>query len=195
MSGEVAAVILAGGEGRRMGGGKPLRRLGGERLIDRAVRQARGWCETVAVAVREPAQVEPLDVALIRDEPAVPGPLGGLVAGLRFARTRRAALLLTIPTDMPFLPADLVDRLAAAIGPEGCALAASDGQFHPVCGLWRASALDRVPAYAASGRRSLKGFAESIGYEIVEWPGGASDPFANVNSAEDLLAAERRAAL
>lgn len=195
MRSEVTAVILAGGEGLRMGGAKPLRRLAGERLIDRALRLARGWCETVAVAVREPSQVEPVDAELIYDEATVPGPIGGLVAGLRFGRARDHSLLLTIPADMPFLPADLLDRLAGAIRAEGCALAASDGQLHPVCALWHAAALDQAIAYVASGRRSLKGFAELVGRRTVEWPGGARDPFLNINTAEDLAAAERRAAL
>ena len=47
-------VILAGGEGSRIGGGKPLMRLAGERLIDRALRTARGWSDLIAVAVRDP---------------------------------------------------------------------------------------------------------------------------------------------
>ena len=58
MSEDVAVVILAGGEGTRIGGGKPLRRLAGERLIDHALRTAHGWSNMVAVAVRDPGQME-----------------------------------------------------------------------------------------------------------------------------------------
>jgi molybdopterin-guanine dinucleotide biosynthesis protein A len=194
MSKDVAAVILAGGAGRRIGGAKPLRRLRGERLIDCAVRQARGWSDTVAIAVRENSQVQPLDTGLVHDEPGVAGPLGALIAGLRFARTEERSLLLTIPADTPFLPADLLERLLEAISGHDCALAASGGQLHPVCGLWRISLLKQVPDYLSTGRRSLKGFAELAGLVAVEWPGGPSDPFLNINTAEDLVRAERRAA-
>jgi molybdopterin-guanine dinucleotide biosynthesis protein A len=194
MSGDVAVAILAGGEGRRIGGAKPLRIFAGERLIDRALRQARAWSDIVAVAVREPAQVGPLDVPLLDDEPAMAGPLGGLVAGLRFARDAGRPFLLAIPADVPFLPPDLLVRLAQAIAEHGCALAASGGQLHPACGLWRVATLARVPDYAATGKRSLKGFAEQVGFASVEWPGGAKDPFFNVNTAADLAAAERRLA-
>ena len=45
-------VILAGGEGRRIGGGKPQRLLGGETLLDRALRRARSWSDEVLVAAR-----------------------------------------------------------------------------------------------------------------------------------------------
>jgi molybdopterin-guanine dinucleotide biosynthesis protein A len=195
MSGDVAVAILAGGEGRRIGGAKPLRIFAGERLIDRALRQARAWSDIVAVAVREPAQVGPLDVPLLYDEPEMAGPLGGLVAGLRFARDAGRPLLLAIPADMPFLPGDLRERLGNALADHGCVLAASGGYLHPVCGLWQVSALDQLPAYLSSGRRSLKGLGKAVGMVAVEWAGGTRDPFLNINTAEDLAAAERRAAL
>lgn len=192
MSDSLAVVILAGGEGRRIGGGKPLRLLGGERLIDRALRLARGWSDCVAVAVRGEAQLGAIDAALILDEPAIAGPLAGLAAGLRFARSCGRLLLLTIPADAPFLPPDLAGRLQSAIADHGCALARSGGQLHPSCGLWRGSALDRLPSYLETGRRSLGGFAEMVGFAAAEWAIGSRDPFFNVNSAEDLAEAERQ---
>lgn len=191
MSSQPAVVILAGGEGRRFGGGKPLQELKGKRLIDRALEQARQWSNRIAIAVRDEAQVQPIDGKLIRDEPDVEGPLGGLIAALRFAREDRCEFVATIPSDMPFLPPDLMERLAHHIDDRGCALASSGGHVHPVCGLWQTSALEHVAAYVASGRRSLKGFAEAIGWADAQWPIEPSDPFLNVNTPEDLAEAER----
>jgi molybdopterin-guanine dinucleotide biosynthesis protein A len=131
---------------------------------------------------------------LVGDDMDVEGPLGGLVAGLRFARDTKSGFLLTIPADMPFLPPDLLDKLRDAIGGTASALASSGGHVHPVCGLWRSSSLDRIPDYVARGRRSLKGFAESVGCVEVEWPTVPQDPFFNINSAGDLAEAERRIA-
>lgn len=187
----VAVVILAGGEGKRIGGKKPLRLLGGKRLIDTALELARGWSKTVAVAVRYGAQIGSIDAAIIEDE-AIDGPIGGLAAGLNFARTRGCSFLLTIPADMPFLPADLVDRLTAAVGQSGGAVASSGGHRHPVCALWRVSAVDRVDDYVADGGRSLKGFAALVGAAEVDWPTDGDDPFFNINSADDLAEAEKR---
>ena len=48
MSGPIAVVVLAGGQGNRIGGHKPQRMLAGERLIDRAVRQSRRWSDLVS---------------------------------------------------------------------------------------------------------------------------------------------------
>src|SRR4051794_40722500 len=106
MRSDVAVVILAGGEGSRIGGAKPLRQFAGERLIDHALRYAQQWSDTVAVAVRDPAQVAPLDAPIITDEPNVPGPLAGLISALRFGARASRQFVLTIPADMPFLPAD-----------------------------------------------------------------------------------------
>lgn len=183
-------MILAGGEGRRIGGGKPLKRFRGERLVDRALRQAQIWSDLIVIAVREAAQVEPVDAPLIRDVD-VPGPLGGLIGGLRFGREQGRALVLSIPADMPFLPQNLLDRLGAGIGDHRCALAQSAGQLHPVCGLWRTTSLEALDSYVAAGRRSLKGFAEQLGFASVEWPASTPDPFFNVNTNEDLAEAAR----
>jgi molybdopterin-guanine dinucleotide biosynthesis protein A len=190
MRNDVAGVILAGGEGSRIGGAKPLIELAGERLIDRALRQAGEWSNCVAVAVREPAQVEPIDAPLLADDPAIAGPLAGLAAALHFAAAVERAFLLTIPTDMPFLPRNLIDRLFAHVG-DGCALASSGGYLHPVCGLWRTSARERIAEYLASERRSLRGFAALIGFVAIDWPTAPFDPFFNINTADDLFEAER----
>jgi molybdopterin-guanine dinucleotide biosynthesis protein A len=183
-----AIVILAGGEGSRIGGGKPLRRLGGRTLLDRAIDRAQNWSDDVAVAVRDSCQLGEVEVPVLIDPPGLEGPLGGLASALRLER----ATVLTIPCDAPFLPDDLPKRLAAALPGRAAALAASGGRIHPTCALWRTEALATVRDYAASGRRSLIGFADAIGYASVEWSAEPLDPFFNINSEEDFREAERR---
>lgn len=187
----VVAVILAGGAGSRIGGGKPLRMLNGRTLLDRASRQAGNWSDRVAIAVREPDQAEGTRLRIILDDSEIDGPLAGLAAGLRFAREEHADAMLTLPADMPFLPGDLSERLQDGIEGVAAAIASSGGRLHPVCGLWRMASLDQLADYVASGQRSLRGFAEAIGFVAVEWPTAPADPFFNINRAEDLEAAER----
>lgn len=189
---DIAAVVLAGGEGRRIGGGKPLRILGGESLLARALGQAAVVSDRVALAVRDPAQVgAPEGVTLIPDAP-IEGPLGGLAAALAWAGEQGRVAVLILPCDMPFVPADLEPRLRSALGAQSAALAASGGRLHPVCSLWRVAALEHMPAYASVGRRSLQGFAEAVGFVAVDWPVDPADPFFNVNTAADLAEAEAR---
>jgi molybdopterin-guanine dinucleotide biosynthesis protein A len=164
-------VILAGGEGRRIGGGKPQLMLGGLTLLDRALGIARAWSDDVRIADGT------------NDAPGIEGPLGGIAAALAFRED-----MITIPCDMPFLPADLPERLGAPSEP--AALAESGGRLHPVCALWRARAADSLAAYVASGRRSLHGFAEALSYATVSWPIAPVDPFFNINDPADLARAE-----
>ena len=186
----LAVVVLAGGEGRRIGGGKPERLLGAERLIDHALRQARRWSAIIGVA----CGTQPLpDIGIVPqllDEQGA-GPISGLLAGIYFALEADAPLLLTIPSDTPFLPSDLPDRRLAAIGGNGAAIPLTGSQLHPSCGLWRTDTGPQIIAYLADGRRSMIGLAERIGYSPVAWPEHPFDRFFNINSAEDLASAEK----
>jgi len=190
MSSEVIVAILAGGEGRRIGGDKPLKRLRGKRLIDRALQQALQWSTLVAVCVRDPEQVASVHAVLVTDAYDIAGPLGGLIAALRYGADQQRDLVLTIPADMPVLPENLLQRLSDAIGTRGSALASSGGHLHPVCGLWKSASLKQIDRYLETGRRSLRGFAEQIGFAAVDWPTEPLDPFFNVNTTADLARAE-----
>jgi molybdopterin-guanine dinucleotide biosynthesis protein A len=188
----IAVVLLAGGEARRLGGNKPLRVIGGHTLLDRALAIARCWPVPIAVAVRREGQLGAMEVTELIDDPAIEGPLGGLASALRFAAAEGRDAVLTLPCDMPFAPNDLLDRLAVAIGvDQGAAIACSEGNLHPVCGLWRVTALDVLPDYLASGQRSLRGFAALIHYAAVTWNAEPQDPFFNINNEGDLEVAEQ----
>jgi molybdenum cofactor guanylyltransferase len=186
-----AVVILAGGDGSRIGGGKPLRTLDGQRLIDRAIDYARTLSPRVAVAVREAPQLGELPVESILDDRAIQGPLSGLASALAFAEQHQVNQVLTIPCDAPFLPDDLLVRLGKALQPGvAAALASSGGRMHPTCALWRRHVRVMLEPYRESGRASLHGFAEHVGFVPVEWPTEPADPFFNINSEADLERAE-----
>lgn len=186
----IVVAVLAGGEGSRIGGSKPLIRLGGGTLIERACERARGWTNASIVAVRSPKQLGEFQFPWILDAAGIEGPLAGLAAALEWACRQGGKDLLTIPCDMPFLPDNLADRLLDEAGDLAAAVASSGDELHPVCSLWRNSAIHEFPRYCASGRRSLKGFAEHVGFVAVEWQTTPIDPFFNINSPADLAAAE-----
>jgi molybdopterin-guanine dinucleotide biosynthesis protein A len=186
-----ASAILAGGEGSRIGGGKPLIRLGSKTLVERAFERAQGWSNQVVVALRSPDQLGTITLPSIIDDPAIAGPLAGLAKALGWAKQQGVDALLTLPCDMPFLPDDLPLRLGLALDGHAAALASSGARLHPVCGLWRIEAYGALPAYCATGRRALRGFAEHVGFTAVDWPAIPDDPFFNINSPADLAEAER----
>jgi molybdenum cofactor guanylyltransferase len=188
---DVAAVVLAGGRGKRIGGGKPLRLLDGQRLVDRALGIARHLSPICALSVGSEEQSVDCEVPQIADPEPDWGALGGLAAGLDFALVQGLDLLITLPCDSPFLPGDLLTRLRGSLqSGKGAALPKSGEQLHVACGLWRVGVRAALIDYAQSGGRSLHGLAERVGFTEVTWDYEPLDPFFNINTGQDLARAE-----
>ena len=129
MEEDLAVVVLAGGEGRRIGGGKPLLMFHGAPLLAHALSRARGWSRVVAVAVRKTDQAGGVEARLILDDPTIGGPAAGLSSAFAFAAEQGASRVLTLPCDVPRLPADLPARPGAALaGGAGRAVAPRPGR-------------------------------------------------------------------
>jgi molybdenum cofactor guanylyltransferase len=195
---EVAAVLLAGGLARRMGGGdKCLRLLAGIPLLEHVLTRVRPQVGAVVLnANGDPARFAAFDVPVLPDVVAdFPGPLAGVLTGLEWARAHLAnySWLLSVPTDAPFLPLDLVKRLkAAADGGARLACASSAGQTHPVIGLWPLDlAEDLRQALIDDGVRKIDAFTARYRPATVEWSIDPLDPFFNANRPDDLAEAER----
>ena len=186
-----AIVIAAGGEGRRIGGSKPAQTLGGISLLDHALIWATKHSDLVAVAVRDANQLYLTSVPILVDATAGLGPISALESAFAFAEEHGRDQVMLIGCDLPFLPSDLTEGLAQAIGAQSCAMPVSNGRDHPMAALWRVgrAALD---AFVAAGGRSIWRFADSVGVERVDWPSEqGTDPFTNINDLEVLARAER----
>src|SRR5579875_3676841 len=115
--GGLAALVLAGGGARRMGGGdKPLLRIGGATLLERLL--AVLGVETARIAISangDPARFAATGFPVLPDRAfAGEGPLAGLLAGLDWAAGQGADTLLTVPGDTPFIPSGLAAALSPA---------------------------------------------------------------------------------
>lgn len=187
----IGAVILAGGEGRRLGGNKPRKLLRGKPLFEHVLDRVTSWGLPCAVALRSTSEaVFAAGLALLHDEEDA-GPIGGIASAIRRAESEGWDAVLTLPCDTPLLPSDLPEKLASALAPPALAAVPRTGdRLHPSCALWSARAAAALPAYLVQ-RRSLTGFAERLNASVVDWPIDAYDPFLNVNTEEDLEAAER----
>jgi molybdopterin-guanine dinucleotide biosynthesis protein A len=98
--------------------------------------------------------------------------------------------IVSIPTDTPFLPTDLVDRLLAARGDAEIAVARSEGHAHPVVALWPAGLADELHRLVDEGMRRVTEFAGRHTVAYADFPVGDIDPFLNINRPEDLERAE-----
>lgn len=197
---KIVGVLLAGGLARRMGGGdKPLRLLAGRPLLDHVIDRLRPQVSGLVLnANGDPARFAAYGLPVVGDSvPGYAGPLAGVLAGLDWAAANRAdcPLIVSVATDAPFLPTDLVARMAAAMVAEGAdlACAASGGQAHPVIGLWPVRLRDDLRrAVVDEGLRKVDLWTAR--YRLVEVPFSDQpiDPFFNANRPDDL---ERAAAL
>ena len=190
-----AGILLAGGLATRMGGGdKSLKVLGDRPILAHVIDRIRPQVSALALnANGDPARLADWGLPVVLDAiPDFPGPLAGIHAGMVWARTHAAADVVSIPTDTPFLPADLVDRLLAARGDADIAVARSEGQPHPVVALWPAKLADELHRLVSEGMRRVTEFAGRHKVAYADFPVGEIDPFLNINRPEDL---EQAAAL
>jgi molybdenum cofactor guanylyltransferase len=189
-----AAVIVAGGSSSRMGREKLLQTLRGRTILDWITARLETQARPVFInANGDPSRFRGTGLAVIADLRPPGTPLAGLHAALHVAREQGFATILTVPSDTPFLPTDLVPRLAGAGRP--AAIAASGGQQHYLTGLWSSALLPEVErALEAERPPRLMDWARQCGAAVVEWPSEPYDPFFNVNTPDDLAEAERIAA-
>lgn len=199
----IPGVLLAGGRAQRMGGGdKPLRMVDGRTILERAIARLAPQCSRLILnANGDPARFAGNGLPVVPDGVAgFPGPLAGILAGLDWVATHmpEARWMLSAAGDCPFLPRDLVARLATARAAEQAklALAASGGQIHPVIGLWPVGLREDLRhALVAEDIRKVTRFTARYKVATVSWPTVPLDPFFNANTAVDLAEAERLAAL
>jgi molybdopterin-guanine dinucleotide biosynthesis protein A len=181
----VAAVVLAGGQGRRMGGvDKGLIGYKGRPLIEWALAAlAPQVDELVISANRNLETYAAYGHRVLPDTlPDFLGPLAGLLAALQAVA---ADWLVVVPCDTPHLPADLVARLLEAAQREGVplAVAADEARMHHSCFIVRTDQRDNLAAYLARGERAVRHWQAGLASTTVRFDAAC---FANFNRPEDL---------
>lgn len=193
----VVGLLLAGGQSRRMGGGdKALLRLGDATLLDRVIARLRPQVAALVLnANGDPARFARFGLPVVADGiPGFAGPLAGVLAGLDWAAAHRpdGAFVASVATDAPFLPKDLVARLAEGLAAAGAdlACAASGGREHPVIGLWPVRLrADLRRAVADEGIRKVDLWTARHKLAVVSFSDRPVDPFFNANRPEDFATA------
>ena len=200
---EIPGVLLAGGLARRMGGGdKPMRQIAGRTILDRVIARLKPQCDGLIInANGDPARFASFGLPVVADSVAdFPGPLAGILAALDWVAANRpdVPLLLSAAADCPFLPRDLVSRLHQTLMKENAqlAVAASDGQSHPVIGLWSVALREELRhSLVVEDIRKIDRWTARYRLATVTWPTTPLDPFFNANTVEDIAEADRLAAL
>jgi molybdopterin-guanine dinucleotide biosynthesis protein A len=196
----VIGILVAGGEGRRLGlaGAKALAPLEGRTLLERALGVLESVCEAIVVT-QSPRRPLGFDfaahprVSVASDAPGTAGPLAGLVAGMN-ALPFETALVLGV--DFPLVSSEALRALIAMLGESSAVVPAPAGLPQPLCAVFATASRDALARSLAHGERSLIQAVMSIAPrllrddEIARLPGGAHN-FFNVNTPADLEDATR----
>ena len=177
------------------GGDKPLRLLAGRSLLAHVIDRVAPQVQALAInANGDPVRFSSFGLDVVADEvPDYPGPLAGVLAGMRWASSHGYSLVLSVPTDTPFLPNGLVTRLIEAreTASAPIAYAASGGRTHPVVGLWRVDLADALETDLRGGMRKVERWMAQHGAVVADFAVVDGDPFFNVNTPEELAEAEK----
>jgi molybdopterin-guanine dinucleotide biosynthesis protein A len=196
----LTGLVLAGGRGMRMGGvDKGLQLLQGEPLAGHVLKRLAPQTGSLLISANRNADIyaalgAPFGAVVVADTLAgFPGPLAGLLAGLRAAGTE---FVLSAPCDSPGLPADLAIRLAQAFDTHETNIATvttldAQGQpsIHPVFALLRTSLADDLAAFLDAGERKVRAWYAR--HRTVEVAFADERAFYNINSLQELADLER----
>lgn len=184
-----AAVVLAGGSARRLGGlAKPTLVLGGRTILQRVLDAVPDAMPRIVVG---PAAAP--GVLAVREEPPGGGPVAALAAGLRLV-PHTAEQVAVLAADLPFVTPSVIAALrTAALGVDGALLVDADGRDQLLLGVWRTPAL-RAAVAAVDEPRGARLHHTMTGLDVVrvswEVPPGNPPPWWDCDDAEDLRRAE-----
>ncbi len=196
-SNDITAVILAGGQSRRLGRDKAVEPFGGEPLIRRAIRRAVDAVSAseVVVVVADTARgmALPLDPEHRTAVDVFPdcGSLGGIYTGLHAAQTDWS---LVVACDMPFLSGPLLAQMAAMRDGVDAVVPEIDGRPEPTHALYSRRCLPAIEERLRARELKISGFFDAVEVRFVpEAEVRQFDPdllsFFNINRPEDLARA------
>ncbi len=187
----ITGLVLAGGLGRRMGRiDKGLALLDGQPMVTRVLERFRPQVGPLIINANQNLDDYArfgLPVVCDRVE-GFAGPLAGLEAGLAACTT---PYLVSVPCDSPFLPPDLVIRLADTLtaARASIAVARTGDQLHPVFSLMRHDALPDLQAFLNAGGRRMERWLQRLRWVPCPFD-DVPEAFTNINTPEELRAHE-----
>jgi molybdenum cofactor guanylyltransferase len=189
----ITGVVLAGGQGRRMGTvDKGLVLLDSQPMVRHVLQRLAPQVDEILINANQ--HVDDYAAMGYRVVPDTIGGFAGPLAGLQVGMAQAShALVATVPCDSPFLPLDLVARLRAALDAHGAELAVARtfDQPHPVFALVRTRVLPHLERFLEVGGRKIDAWYATLATVEVAFDDEA-DAFRNINTADELFAAADR---
>ncbi len=184
---DVAGVILAGGESRRMGRNKALMEVNGETIIETAYRRMAELFDEVLLVTNSPEAYDFIPCRKVADTFPGKGPLGGIHAALSSCTAERA---FVTACDMPDLNLHLIRELSSMSGGVDVVIPETPAGLEPLHAVYDKSCLPKMEQMLRAGERRLLSFIDLAEIRVV--PHGQIndlDPdyssFRNINTPED----------
>ena len=178
---QATLLVLAGGEGRRMGRTKAWLEVGETTLLGWVIDRLAPVFSEVIVSFAEPEQVrELMPYRIVFDRKPSAGPLAGLEAGLGAAKND---VTFAVACDMPYVTQEVAEMAVAASAGCDAAIPRIDGRAEPTCAAYRRSALARITAALDAGQYKASDLAEQL--EVTWLEGLEPHLFRSLNGPDD----------
>tara|TARA_B110000196_G_scaffold235695_1_gene204191 strand:- start:245 stop:898 length:654 start_codon:yes stop_codon:yes gene_type:complete len=189
---KMMAMIMLGGQSKRMGGGiKSLIKFNNKLIFDRILQRLKPQINKIFINCNnEEIKLKKYDIPIVKDQKkGFLGPLAGIHAGMKWIKNneRNINWLISIPGDTPFIPTDLVDQLVNKTSKKSkIVLIKSKNKIHPSIGLWHIDLFNDLNISLDEGTRKILTWAEKHPLEYINYSYKSYDPFFNINSKNDL---------
>ena len=184
----VSAIILAGGQSRRMGRDKALIDYQGRPIVAHVIDTLRALSDDIVVVANRSDLYGPFGARVVPDYEPPCGPLGGIAAGLQAVQH---PLVVVVACDMPFLSVPLLRWLIDLAEGYDAVVPQTGDEFEPLHAVYRRECYSSIVRRLERGERRVISFFADVRLRPVpepEWrpfdPAGRS--LVNLNTPDDL---------
>lgn len=193
---EILFSILAGGQSKRFGGGiKTFSKINGKPIIKQIIKTLSKFSNDIIINTNNLNEFENLNYPIIKDKfDGFLGPLAGIHASILWTKNNysKKEWVFTVPSDTPFLPANLLDKFLSSysFGNE-ILIARSNERHHPVIAMWHLSLLKSIESELKSKNSKIMLWVKKHNFKFVDFEARQESNFFNINTQEDLTSAKK----
>ena len=194
---EISAVIMIGGQSKRMGGGiKSLITFNNKSIFDRILERLVSQVDKIIINCNDQEKgFEKYRLPILKDlKQGYLGPLAGIHSAMHWLNLndRQTKWLITIPGDTPFIPMNIVAQFKSKMSKQTKIILAQSGKkTHPIIGAWHTSLFSDLDENLDKGTRKILTWAHNHPIEYINFGTKPYDPFFNINFKEDITEATR----
>ena len=194
---KILILLLAGGLSRRFGGGiKTFAKINGVTIFEKIIGGLKKQGVNIIINANSNHKIfSNSKLPIIADvKKNFQGPLAGIYTSMVWVKEKKLDIewILSVPSDTPFLPNNLLDVFVSKINKtKKILIARSNNKIHPIIGIWNINLLKNLEQELKSDNRKIMEWVYKNEYDIVDFPVKFYDPFFNINNKEDIIEAEQ----